>query len=64
MYGKIAAILTNICFALSFVLARKIDDEATPIFQNAIRSAVGHLTFFIICLFFGVILILLELKTL
>ncbi|MFX1501074.1 MAG: DMT family transporter [Promethearchaeota archaeon] len=62
MYGEIAAILTNICFALSFVLARKIDDEATPIFQNTIRAAVGLLTFSIICLSFGVLLIIFSLS--
>ncbi|MFX1327833.1 MAG: DMT family transporter [Promethearchaeota archaeon] len=56
MYGEITGILTGIFFALSFVLARKIENEARPIFQNAIRSLVGFLTFFIICLFFGVIL--------
>ncbi|MFX0035159.1 MAG: DMT family transporter [Candidatus Hermodarchaeota archaeon] len=54
MYGEITGILTGIFFALSFVLARKIENEARPIFQNAIRSLVGFLTFFIICLFFGV----------
>jgi len=50
------AILTGISFALSFVLARKIENEATPIFQNAIRSTVGFLTFLIICLACGVFL--------
>ncbi len=54
MYGEIMAILTGISFALSFVLARKIENEATPIFQNAIRSIVGFLTFLIICVSFGV----------
>ena len=35
MYGEIAAILTTVSFALSYVLVRKIEDEASPIFQNA-----------------------------
>ncbi|MFX0000971.1 MAG: DMT family transporter [Candidatus Hodarchaeota archaeon] len=48
------AILTAISFALSFVLARRIQNEATPILQNAIRSIVGFITFLIICLSFGV----------
>jgi len=56
MYGELAAILTNICFALSFVLARKIENEATPIFQNTVRATVGFLTFFIICLSFGILI--------
>ncbi|UCC18424.1 MAG: DMT family transporter [Promethearchaeota archaeon] len=50
------AILTGVSFALSFVLARKIESEATPIFQNAIRSIVGFITFFFICLSFGILL--------
>ncbi|MFW9937756.1 MAG: DMT family transporter [Candidatus Thorarchaeota archaeon] len=56
MYGELAGILTSISFALSFVLARRIQEEATPIFQNTIRALVGFITFFIICLMFGVIL--------
>ena len=50
------AILTGISFALSFVLARKIENEATTIFQNTVRSIVGFLTFLIISLSFGVFL--------
>ncbi|MFX1388163.1 MAG: DMT family transporter, partial [Promethearchaeota archaeon] len=49
-------ILTGVSFALSFVLARKIENEATPIFQNAIRSVVGFITFLVICLIYGVFL--------
>ncbi|MFX1391064.1 MAG: DMT family transporter [Promethearchaeota archaeon] len=56
MYGEIMALLTNISFALSFVLARKIEKEASPIFQNTVRSIIGFLTFFMICLFFGIFL--------
>jgi DME family drug/metabolite transporter len=56
MYGEIFAILTNVSFALSFVLARKIEKEVTPIFQNAIRATIGFITFFIICLSFGIFL--------
>jgi len=56
MYGEIMGILTGISFALSFVLARKIEDEATPIFQNAIRSLIGFITFLTICLLTGVFL--------
>ena len=62
MYGEIAAILTNVCFAVSFVLVRRIENEATPIFQNAIRATVGFLTFFIICLSFGVLLLVFSLS--
>lgn len=54
MYGEIAAILTNVSFALSYVLARRIENEATPIFQNAVRTIIGFVTFFIICLAFGI----------
>jgi DME family drug/metabolite transporter len=54
MYGQIMAILTNISFAISFVLARRIENDATPIFQNAIRSIVGFITFLIICLSVGI----------
>jgi DME family drug/metabolite transporter len=53
MYGEIFAILTTVSFALSFVLSRKIEKEATPIFQSAIRSLIGFVVFFIICLFSG-----------
>ncbi|MFW9882728.1 MAG: DMT family transporter [Candidatus Thorarchaeota archaeon] len=56
MYGELMAILTGLSFALSFVLARKIEKEATPIFQTAIRSIVGFITFLLICLLFGVFL--------
>ncbi|NVM35740.1 MAG: DMT family transporter [Candidatus Lokiarchaeota archaeon] len=62
MYGEIAAILTNVCFAFSFILARRIENEATPIFQNAIKATVGLLTFFIICLSFGVLLLVFSLS--
>ncbi|MFW9818539.1 MAG: DMT family transporter [Candidatus Thorarchaeota archaeon] len=54
MYGETMAILTNVSFAISFVLARKIENDATPIFQNAIRSIVGFITFLIICLSLGI----------
>ncbi|MFW9902278.1 MAG: DMT family transporter [Candidatus Thorarchaeota archaeon] len=54
MYGEIMAVLTGISFALSFVLARKIENDATAIFQNTIRSLIGFLTFLIISLSFGV----------
>lgn len=56
MYGELMGILTGVSFALSFVLARKIENEATPIFQNAIRSVVGFITFLVICLIYGVFL--------
>ena len=55
MYGELAAILTTLSFALSFVLARRIQEEATPIFQSTIRALVGFITFFTICLIFGII---------
>jgi len=54
MYGELMGIFTGISFALSFVLARKIENEATPIFQNAIRSIVGFITFLTICLLYMV----------
>jgi drug/metabolite transporter (DMT)-like permease len=56
MYGEIMAILTNVTFALSFVLARKIEKEASPIFQNAMRSLFGFITFLLICLSFNIFL--------
>jgi len=58
------AILTNVSFAISFVLARRIQNEATPIFQNAIRSIVGFITFFIICLSLGIFLNIFSLSML
>jgi len=64
MYGEIVGILTTISFALSFVLARRIQDEATPIFQNTVRALVGFITFLIICLSFGVILTVSQLPIL
>ena len=64
MYGEIMAILTNVSFAISFVLARRIQNEATPIFQNAIRSIVGFITFFIICLSLGIFLNIFSLSML
>ncbi|MFX0058343.1 MAG: DMT family transporter [Candidatus Hodarchaeota archaeon] len=64
MYGEIAGILTTISFALSFVLARRIQEEATPIFQSTIRALVGFITFFIICLSFGIILTISQLPIL
>jgi drug/metabolite transporter (DMT)-like permease len=56
MYGEIMAILTVLSFALSFVLARRIDKHFTPIFQNSIRSLVGLITFFTITLAFGILI--------
>ncbi len=50
------AILTNISFAISFVLARRIENDATPIFQNTIRSIIGFITFLTICLSLGIFL--------
>ncbi len=50
------AILTNISFAISFVLARRIENDATPIFQSTIRSIIGFITFLIICLSLGIFL--------
>ena len=64
MYGEIMAIFTNVFFALSFVLARRIENEATPIFQNTIRSIVGFITFLIICLSFGIFLKIFSLSIL
>lgn len=40
-------------FALAFVLARRIENDFTPIFQNAIKSMIGLFTFFIITLTMG-----------
>ncbi|MDX1798780.1 MAG: DMT family transporter, partial [Candidatus Lokiarchaeia archaeon] len=56
MYGEIMAILTNVSFAISFVLARRIQNDATPIFQTTIRSIIGFLTFLIISLSLGIFL--------
>ncbi|KKK45621.1 MAG: EamA-like transporter family protein [Candidatus Lokiarchaeum sp. GC14_75] len=53
MYGEIAAILTVMSFALAFVLARRIENDFTPIFQNAIKSIIGFFTFFVITLILG-----------
>ncbi|MFX0022821.1 MAG: DMT family transporter [Candidatus Hermodarchaeota archaeon] len=50
------AILTNASFAISFVLARRIENDATPIFQNTIRSIIAFVTFLIICLSLGIFL--------
>jgi DME family drug/metabolite transporter len=63
MYGEIMGIFTGISFALSFVLARKIENEATPIFQNTIRSIIGFISFSIICLSFGIFLKVFSLST-
>ncbi|MFX0080591.1 MAG: DMT family transporter [Candidatus Hodarchaeota archaeon] len=49
------AILTVLSFALSFVLARRIEKHFTPIFQNTVRSLVGLITFFTISLAFGIL---------
>ncbi|MFX1242020.1 MAG: DMT family transporter [Promethearchaeota archaeon] len=56
MYGEIMAILTNVSFAISFVLARRIQNDATPIFQTTIRSIIGFFTFLIISLSLGIFL--------
>ncbi|MHA2008029.1 MAG: DMT family transporter [Promethearchaeota archaeon] len=56
MYGEIMAILTVLSFAISFVLARRIEKHFTPIFQNMVRSIIGLITFFIITLAFGVLI--------
>ncbi|MFX1379913.1 MAG: DMT family transporter [Promethearchaeota archaeon] len=58
------AVLTTLFFAISFVLARRIENEATPILQNTIRSIVGFITFLIICLSFGVFLKIFSLSIL
>jgi len=61
MYGEFAAIMVILSFALSFVLARKIEKEATPIFQSSIRASVGFITFFIISLSFSILPYLIQL---
>ena len=61
MYGEFAAIMVTLAFALSFVLVRKIEKDATPIFQSAIRASVGLITFFILCLSFNILKYLIQL---
>ena len=61
MYGEIAGILTIMSFALTFVLARRIENDFTPIFQNAIKSMIGFFTFFVITLILGALFNLVEL---
>jgi len=56
--GEFLAVYTNIAFALGFVLAHKIDNEATPIFQNAVRSILGVIVFSVICLISGTFLLM------
>ena len=56
MYGEILAILTNLAFAFSFVLARNIEPKASSVFQNTIRSIIPAIIFTLICLFSGILI--------
>lgn len=60
MYGEILGLLTNLMFGIGFVLARNIREEASPIFQNAMRSIVSLACFTLICLFSGFILLIFQ----
>ncbi len=60
MYGETLGILTIVAFALGFVMARNIRYQASPIFQNAIRSITSLIVLIIICIFSGFFLVLFQ----
>jgi len=55
MLGEILTIINNITLALSFVLNRKIEDKASPIFQNMVRNLIPTIIFGLICISSGFI---------
>jgi len=61
MIGEILAILAVITFVGSNVLFRKTEKEASPIFINFVRTAIGTITFIIASLFLGIFLLIFSL---
>lgn len=54
MTGEWIAILAVLSFLVSNVLFRRTEKEASPIFINFIRTAIGTITFFILSFFYNV----------
>jgi len=54
MTGEIIAILAVLTFVVSNVLFRKTEQNATPVFINFFRTAIGTLTFFVLAFVFGI----------
>jgi len=47
MAGEITAIIAVLCFVGSSVLFRKTEHQASPLFINLVRTAIGTITFFL-----------------
>jgi len=55
MAGEFIAIFAVLTFVVSNVIFKRVEPEASPIFINFVRTAIGTLTFFIISVIFNVI---------
>ncbi len=55
MLGELIAILACLTFVTSNVLFRKTEHEASPVYINVVRTAIGTLTFIIVAIIFGIL---------
>jgi drug/metabolite transporter (DMT)-like permease len=55
MIGELIAIFAVLTFVVSNVLFRKTEDEASPIFINFFRTAIGTFTFLIFAFFLNIL---------
>jgi drug/metabolite transporter (DMT)-like permease len=51
MVGEFIAIFSSLSFVISNVLFRRVEHEASPVFINFFRTAIGTITFILIALF-------------
>jgi len=54
MTGELLAILAVLTFVVSNVFFRKTEQNATPVFINFFRTAIGTLTFFVLAFVLGI----------
>jgi drug/metabolite transporter (DMT)-like permease len=54
MAGEIIAVSSILCFVISNAMIRKVENVASPIQINAVRTTVGALTFLLVALILGV----------
>jgi len=55
LLGELIAILACLTFVTSNVLFRKTEHEASPVYINVVRTAIGTLTFIIVAIIFGIL---------
>jgi len=55
MAGELTAIIAVLCFVGSNVLFRKTEHQASPLFINLVRTAIGTITFFLSALVLNIL---------